>query len=217
MGVLPGVVAIVGIVAQALAWRRVARGGDVWRTMPPLFLVLGTASLLLLPSIVGREPAASHAVSTPLQLWLGVLSGIGLFAGTRIFVVLVRRSSLLFARDTRDAYRRAEAISTALAVVLAAFVVAVGEELFWRGLVYGVGVQQGLTIAFAGFTSWLLYVAANRSSRLRPILAAAIVGGALWTGLAWWTGGILASIVSHMLWTGLMLGFPPGPARAEIT
>jgi membrane protease YdiL (CAAX protease family) len=217
MGVLPGIVAIVGIVAQAVAWRHVARGGDVWRTMPALFVVLGASSLLLLPSIAEREPAAPSAVSTPAQLWLGVLSGVSLYVGTRIFVWLLQRSSMPFARDTRDAYRRAEAVSTALAVVLAVFVVAVGEELFWRGLVYGVGVQEGLTIAFAGVTSWLLYVAVNRASRLQPILAAAIVGGALWTGLAWWTGGILASIVSHMLWTGLMLGFPPGPSRAEIT
>jgi membrane protease YdiL (CAAX protease family) len=63
----------------------------------------------------------------------------------------------------------------------------------------------------------MLYVVANLPSRLLPIIAAAVVGGALWTALAWWTGGVLAPIASHMLWTGLMLGFPPGPPGAEVT
>ena len=44
-------------------------------------------------------------------------------------------------------------------------------------------------------------------------MAGAIVGGALWGGLAWWSGGVLASLGSHILWTGLMLLLPPGAGR----
>jgi membrane protease YdiL (CAAX protease family) len=210
-----GVVAIVGIVAQAFAWRVVARGRDVWRVMPPLFAVLGLVSAALLPSIAARDPAAGHEVSVPTQIVVGLGTGLALYAGTLLFV-WVARLARVFERQTRDAYQRADTVSLHAAIGLSVLVVAVGEELFWRGLVYGIGVQQGLPVGIAGVACWLLYIAANRSSRLLPILAAAIVGGALWTALAWWTGEVLAPIVSHMLWTGLMLGFPPSPSRAEV-
>ncbi|MDP9265165.1 MAG: CPBP family intramembrane metalloprotease [Chloroflexota bacterium] len=215
METVAGVVAIVGIVAHTLAWRLVARGRDVWRTMPPLFAVLGVVSAVLLPSIAAREPAADDGFGASAQIVIGVVTGAGLFVATRIFVAVVGRFAA-FARDTRDAYRQAGTVPTAAAFGLSIVVVALGEEVFWRGLVYGVGVQRGLSIGGAGIVGWVLYVLANRPSRLQPIIAASIVGGALWIGLAWWTGGILASIASHMLWTGLMLGFPPGSSRAEV-
>ncbi len=60
------------------------------------------------------------------------------------------------------------------------------------------------------------YVGVNVASRSLPIVAAAIVGGAVWAGLAWWTGGVLASLASHILWTGLMLALPPGAARPAL-
>ena len=33
------------------------------------------------------------------------------------------------------------------------------------------------------------------------------------SALAWWSGGMLASLASHILWTGLMLVIPPGAGR----
>ena len=65
----------------------------------------------------------------------------------------------------------------------------------------------------AAVAAWLGYVVANISSRCLPIVAGAVVGGALWAGLAWWSGGVLASLASHILWTGLMLALPPGAGR----
>ena len=49
--------------------------------------------------------------------------------------------------------------------------------------------------------------------RSRP----ARVGGAVWVGLAWWTGGVLASLACHIVWTGLMVAFPVLRAPAEAT
>ena len=49
------------------------------------------------------------------------------------------------------------------------------------------------------------------------MLAGALVGGALWTGLAAWTGGVAAPIASHLVWTGLMIAWPPLAARAKVT
>jgi hypothetical protein len=67
--------------------------------------------------------------------------------------------------------------------------------------------------AVAGVWTWLAYVGVNSASASLPIVAGAIVGGALWAGLAVWSGGMLASLASHMLWTGLMLALPPGAGR----
>jgi membrane protease YdiL (CAAX protease family) len=57
--------------------------------------------------------------------------------------------------------------------------------------------------------SWALYVGANAVSASLPITAAAVVGGAVWTVLAGWTGGVLASVLCHVVWTALMLVVPP--------
>jgi membrane protease YdiL (CAAX protease family) len=48
-----------------------------------------------------------------------------------------------------------------------------------------------------------------------PIVAGAVVGGAVWAGLWWWSGGMLAPLVSHILWTGAMLVRPPGDGQGR--
>jgi membrane protease YdiL (CAAX protease family) len=214
MDMLAAVVAIIGIVVAGLAWHVVATGRDVWRTIPPVFAVLGLLSLLLVPSLDELPSGAGRDVGVALQIALGLASGAVLYVATRGFVVVADRSRT-FARQVQAAYGRAEGVSVSTAVGLA-LLTAVGEELFWRGLVTRVGADRGLSGGVAAVIGWLVYIASDLPSRLLPIIAAAVVGGALWTGLAWWTGGILAPIASHMLWTGLMLGFPPGPPRAEV-
>jgi membrane protease YdiL (CAAX protease family) len=44
-----------------------------------------------------------------------------------------------------------------------------------------------------------------------------VVGGAVWVGLAWWTGGVLASLACHIVWTGMMVAFPVLRAPVETT
>ncbi|HJV04165.1 MAG TPA: CPBP family glutamic-type intramembrane protease, partial [Actinomycetota bacterium] len=95
-------------------------------------------------------------------------------------------------------------------VGLAAGVVAPAEEVFWRGLV------QGALSAVAGpaggaALAWAAYVAVNVVSGSLPIVLGAAVGGAVWTGLAWWTGGVVAGVACHAVWTALMILRPPVP------
>jgi uncharacterized protein len=215
MATVAGIVVVVGVVASALAWRLVARGRDVWRTLPPLLAFLGAGSLLLLPSLAAPAPGSGRDIAVAVRLGLGLLTGAGLFVATRLFVAVAGRFRV-FAAAMHDAYGRAESVAVSVAIILS-IVAALGEEVFWRGLVYRVGVDRGLSLGAAAAVGVALYVLANAPSRLLPIIVGAAVGGALWAALAWWTGGILAPIASHMLWTGLMLGFPPGPPRAEVT
>src|SRR5438477_412879 len=39
--------------------------------------------------------------------------------------------------------------------------------------------------------------------------AAAVVGGAAWGGLAFWTRGVLAPLLCHAVWTSCMIALPP--------
>jgi CAAX protease family protein len=215
MQTLASVVAVLGIIAAAVAWNAVARGWDVWRTMPPLFAVLGLVAVALAPSVDSPPPGVDGMTSS-IEVALGLVTGAALYLATRVFVAVAVRSAV-FARDVVAAYGRAERVPLTTAIALSVFVTTVGEELFWRGLVYRVGVDVFASAGVAAAVCWAAYVCANVPSRLLPIIAASVVGGALWAGLGWWTGGVLAPIASHMLWTGLMLGFPPDPPRAEVT
>jgi hypothetical protein len=55
-------------------------------------------------------------------------------------------------------------------------------------------------------------VLARRLINRSPLLAD---GGGLWGALARWSGGGLASLASHILWTGAMLGLPPKVGGTE--
>jgi membrane protease YdiL (CAAX protease family) len=66
-----------------------------------------------------------------------------------------------------------------------------------------VGSLQGAVMA------WGLYVAANIGSGSLPIVLGAVVGGAAWGTLAWWSGGVAASVACHAVWTALMIARPP--------
>jgi hypothetical protein len=63
----------------------------------------------------------------------------------------------------------------------------------------------------AGISAWVLYVAANAVSGSVPIVLGALVSGAAWTALASLTGGVLASVACHIVWTALMVAVPPVP------
>ena len=65
----------------------------------------------------------------------------------------------------------------------------------------------------AALLTWGAYIVVNLASQNLPIVAGAVVAGAAWSGLALWTHGVVASVVCHCVWTGLMLAVPPGAAR----
>ena len=88
------------------------------------------------------------------------------------------------------------------------------EELFSCWLFQG-ALGQVTTASAAAVIAWLAHIVANVASRSLPIVAGATVGGAVRGALAWWSGGVLASLASHILWTGLML-VPTGAGRPAI-
>jgi uncharacterized protein len=203
-------VAATGAILVGLGWRAVSAGrATVWGTMGVLYGVLGLAALAS-----GRVHLSS-ALSFPAAASVGALSGVALYVATRAFLWVTRHWAA-FRRDARELYARQAGRSLIMVLVLAAGLVAVGEELFWRGLVQDLVADESGPRSGALLT-WVAYVLANANSRSLPIIAAAAVSGALWGALAWWGGGVLAPLTSHAAWTGLMLAIPPvRPSAAAV-
>jgi len=200
-------VMVAGTLAEIVGWWAVSsRGRDVWRLMPLVLGAMGVAAVLVAPVVwsgADVEPA--------FALRVGLIAGLALYLGTRVFVWI---ASLVprFRRDVIEKYQEAATVSVATSLLLSLAVMVPAEELFWRGLFQG-ELAAAASAATAAGIAWLAYLVANVPSRSLPIVAGAIVGGALWGGLAWWSGGVLASLGSHILWTGLMLLLPPGAGR----
>jgi membrane protease YdiL (CAAX protease family) len=200
-------VMVVGTAAQLVGWRRAAVGrGNVWSVMPFVLGGMGVAAVLV------HRPVAATKVSDGTALGIGVVSGLLLYAGTLAFV---RVASMWgpFRRAVMASYEEAGDVSRVKALVLSLLVMVPSEELFWRSLFQGHLTRLIGAAAAAALLAWLGYVVANIPSGSLPIVAGAVVGGALWSGLTWWSGGVLAALGSHILWTGLMLALPPGAGR----
>ena len=203
-------VMVAGVIVEGAGWWAVSSGrAYIWRVMPLILAVMG------LTAVLARRPVwAGHVGSFP-ALAGGIATGLGLYAATRAFVLVAARWAP-FRLQVVDQYRKVVAVPFAEAALLSLAVMVPAEELFWRGLFQGRLAVTFSASAAAGIT-WIAYTAANAPSRSMPLLAGALVGGGLWAALAWWSGGMLASLGSHILWTGLMLAAPPGAARVART
>jgi membrane protease YdiL (CAAX protease family) len=190
-----------GAAIEALAWRLVATGrGSIWTVMAGAMTFLGAIALI-------EGVAVASDVSAPTAAAVGVGSGLVFYAATRVFVATVRGPWPAFERHASALYGARRGLPLWAAVLLGGVVVVTGEELFWRGFVQAhlADAQGDITGALWTFAA---FVGVNVASANLAIIAAAIVGGALWTALALWSGGVLASLLCHGVWTVLMTAFP---------
>jgi membrane protease YdiL (CAAX protease family) len=200
------IVMVAGFLAEVAGWRAAANR-PVWRVMPWVLGVAGLAAVAVSP------PVAAVRVGDGAALGAGLVSGLGLYAATLLVVSVAARVGPV-ARQVSAIYGEAVEVSARTALVLSLLVMVPAEELFWRGLVQQ-RLDADLSAWVAAAATWLAYVLANVASLRLPIVAGAAVGGALWAALAAWSGGMLSSVASHMLWTGMMLALPPGAGRKE--
>lgn len=207
IGVPLALLAVLGPVAVAAAWAVVRAGrASVWAAMG-----LVTGGLGILSLATGRVGMA-RMVRPDLAALIGLGAGVALYLATAGFLAVARGWRAL-GRQAAALYGQGRDLPMVGAMALAGGV-AVGEELMWRGVVLVVaalamGPFTGALVAWAG------YVAANAVSGSIPIVLAAVVGGAVWTGLAAWTGGPWASLACHVVWTALMVARPPVPSPAR--
>jgi membrane protease YdiL (CAAX protease family) len=196
------VLLVVGLVAEMIAWWRVSRGGNVWTHMTPVLASMGVAALLVGP------PEWSPDTSSGLAIVAGLAAGVALYIATRVAMLVFSRWPT-FRRHSVQMYQRQGGRSLGVALVLSLALSVPGEELFWRGLALEelTSVFDGRTAVAASF-AWIAFVVANLPSANLAIAAGAVVGGAVWVALASWSGGVLAPLACHVLWTGLMIALP---------
>ncbi len=202
-------VIVAGAVATAVGWRVVeARGASVWVVMGLVNAAAGLAAL----AVGGIE--ASTRVALAASVAAGIGAGAALYVCTFAFVAVADRWPA-FARQVSTIYARRGSLSVPVSILLASGLTAPGEELFWRGL-FQSNVTSGGSRAVAAGLALAVYVAANAASLSVPITLAAVVGGGAWALLALWTGGVVASVLCHAVWTGLMLARPPAAGREAV-
>jgi membrane protease YdiL (CAAX protease family) len=203
------ILAVGGIIVQAVVWRLVADGRlPFWPATAVTFAALGFGALLVV------DHACCLATTGPLAAALGAGSGLLLYAVTRGVVGLATRLPA-FREAVAGVYGRSDETALATALVVSVVVAAPGEELFWRGLVLS-EVRADTAPLVGAVLAWLGYVGVNAAWVSLPLLAGAVVGGAAWTALGVWSHGVVAPVASHVVWTGLMLAWPPSAARVKV-
>lgn len=198
-------VVAVGVLAQAAMWWLIsARRVPFWLTTSATFAILGIAAVLV------RAPGSTHVSS----LLIGAGSGAALYGATRVVVASLLERIPSFSTSVSDVYGRSQEVPGTAVWVLTLAIAIPGEELFWRGLVLS-EVQEITSVAVGAGLAWLGYVVANAVLRNLSILAAAVVGGAVWTVLGS-VRDVGAAVASHLVWTSLMLLWPPRAARGKV-
>jgi membrane protease YdiL (CAAX protease family) len=162
-------------------------------------------------ALLTGEVRAAESPPAFVAAVLGAGAGVALYLATAAFVSVARRWKTL-TRHAAALYGMRGRLPLGAALILAAGVSGVGEELLWRGVVQTVTIR-GLGELPGAAAAWAAYVAVNAFSGSVPIVLGAVVGGGVWTALALWTGGVAASAACHAVWTALMVAFPPVSAE----
>ena len=199
-------VLVVGVLVQVVVWRLVVRGRlPFWPATATTFALIGNASLL------AGDPTCCRRQEFPVALGVGVASGLVFYAATRLVVDLATRQPVLD-RAVVDLYRRSRETSFVTVLALTLVVAVPGEELFWRGFLLP-ELRDATGSVTGAILTWATAVGVSVAWASPPLLAGTVVGGALWTLLATWSGGVLAPMASHLVWTALMLVWPPPAGR----
>jgi membrane protease YdiL (CAAX protease family) len=197
---------VVGVLMQVAVWRLVVRGRlPFWPATVTTFAALGIAAA------VAGNPNCCREKGLALASVVGVASGLVFYGATRVVVDLATRQPVLQGAVS-DLYRRSQETPFITVLALTLLIAVPGEELFWRGFVLPELGDATASVTGAILT-WAAAVGVNAAWASAPLLAGAVVGGALWTGLTVWSGGVVAPVTSHLVWTGLMLVWPPPAAR----
>ena len=205
-----GPLLVVGVGVQAIAWRLVAlRRLPFWPTVGGTWAVVGSAALAI------GDPRCCEERRLVEALLVGVASGLLLYVATRVVVTFASRWPPL-SDQVEATYGRSAGVSAAFVWLFTLAVVIPGEELFWRGVATPWLVDATGTVP-GGILAWLVAAGVAAVWGSLPFLAAGAVGGAVWTALAIWSGGIAAPLASHVVWTACMIAWRPPAARAKVT
>jgi membrane protease YdiL (CAAX protease family) len=164
-------------------------------------LLLGVAAVYTVGGIAsGPLPWRGTA---PAPRSIAVAAAVGVAAGA-VFVLgalVIREIAPLrdFAADALDHERRANATL----VVALTLLNGVSEEIFFRGAVYSAAPRAKVAVTTAA------YVAATVATGNPLLMFAAAVMGAVFAHARRRSGGILAPVVVHLIWSVIVLAALP--------
>jgi membrane protease YdiL (CAAX protease family) len=196
----------IGVVIAAAGWGAMFAAGrrHFWTRAALAGAAIAAYAIAVEPHVI------AHLLTRPrweLDGAVGVASGVVLYAvfwiGEQVLVILLPT----LAAEVGDLYDvRGETKPAYVPLILA--VAAPAEELFFRGL-----VQQRAGIAIAV----VVYGAVHLWERKVILVLAAVLGGLYWGALLSLTGGLVAPVVSHLVWAMLIIVWRPArpTARAE--
>ncbi len=193
--------------ALVIAWPFVISrfgGNDVY-TFLGAFAILVIGTVLLLGRKERVLPRTSRAFGRDVAIGLGV--GVVMTAGTyaayavleRIYPPLVGKVAGLYG----DAHK--EQLAFAIVATLAAIV---AEEVLWRGPLFGI-LKRRTGIAVAAALSLGTYTLAQSGTGSVVVVLAALICGAIWLGERIYTRSIVAPLVSHLMWTVVVIHVVP--------
>jgi len=128
------------------------------------------------------------------EVAIGVAVGTAWLVATHVGYAVLCRLVPAFSDQVSDLYRLGDGDSTSR-MVGPIIAMGVAEELAFRGVLQGVG---GFTLAL------IAYTAVQGFEGKWALGLAALLGGAVWGLLFAWRGGLVAPIVAHVLWTGVL-------------
>ena len=183
---------VVGIVLALGGWfflfRLPAEG--IWPRTWITAVTLSAHSLVAL-AVDGRLDTVTGPIS-PKVVLAGLVVGGAWLVATHIGHTVLCRFVPGFLDQVTALYslRAGDRVSTMVGPVVA---MGITEELFFRGLVQG---RVGLAVAIVVYGG--VQVVAGKWA----LVLAALLGGAVWGVLFWWTEGLVAPVLAHVLWTG---------------
>ncbi len=152
------------------------------------------------PLPVGRFPVSGRLRSPAAAIGVGVLAGAVFVAGAAV----VREISPLRGL-VDDVVTHTHGTSFAL-ILLVTVLNAIGEELLFRGAVYGIARRW----SWAPLTTTVVYTAVVAVSGDLALIFAALVLGGLLAFVRKISGGVMAPMLVHVTWSViLLLALPP--------
>ena len=159
--------------------------------------------------VLGRFPGLVGPF-TWTELAIGLLVGAGWLVLTHLGYAVIARLFPAFGDQVRDLYLLGDE-DTSRRMVGPIVAMGIAEELLFRSVLQGVG---GMVLALAVYTGVQVF------ERKWALALAALLGGIIWGALFAWRGGVVAPVVAHVLWTGMLtfvwpLGGAPRPQESD--
>jgi membrane protease YdiL (CAAX protease family) len=193
----------------SLAWCAAFAAG---RATGHIYAFMGPTAALLCGLVLWRAPAVrarfalsrATAVAVGVDVVVGVVVGVASVVATELAFPVAAGLFPSLEPGVRELYAISGVTSaTAVAVV----VVAVCEEVLWRGLWVEGLRARGAVVAVV--VAAVAYTLAQAGAGSLWLLLAALSFGVVWGALAWVRPTLWASTVAHLIWTLTVLGLRP--------